>query len=85
MMVYHWKQLARDKEGSGATKKQGVRDFAAFIKYRVRRSGLRLLLVYLVIAFAFGVAGNMTASFLDRFFSFGATENKPQTHDSRAK
>lgn len=52
MMVYHWRA---DDPG-------GVEDFSAFVKMQTRRTGRQILKNYLIIAFAFGVLGNLTAS-----------------------
>jgi hypothetical protein len=52
MMVYHWRT---DNE-------VGVEDFSAFVKLQTRRTGRRILKIYLAVAFAFGVLGNLTAS-----------------------
>jgi len=50
MVVYHWKRHAP------------ISDFSAFVKLQTRRSGRKILLIYLVIAFIFGLAGNFAAS-----------------------
>jgi hypothetical protein len=49
MMVYHWRE----------DKPQGVEDFSAFVKMQTRRSGRQILWTYLIIAFSFGVLGNL--------------------------
>jgi hypothetical protein len=58
MMVYHWR-----------TDKNPVGDFSAFIKLRIRRSSVPILLTYLVIAFIFGGFGNLTASRIDSWLA----------------
>jgi hypothetical protein len=58
MMVYHW------RSGKGT-----VDDFSAFVKLRIRRTSVKILLTYLGIAFIFGVAGNLFASRIDAWFS----------------
>jgi len=60
MMVYHWRRIDSD----------GIVDFSAFVKLQTRRSGRWILGKYLLIAFAFGVLGNLTASAIQ--FGFGA-------------
>ncbi|MBR1245986.1 hypothetical protein JQ609_03465 [Bradyrhizobium sp. AUGA SZCCT0169] len=65
MMVYHWR-----------SEKTPVEDFFAFVKLRIRRSSLRILLTYLLIAFAFGVLGNLTASRIDA--GIASSSNGPQ-------
>lgn len=52
MMVYHW----REQE------KAGIKDFSAFVKMQTRRTSRQILKNYLLIAFLFGVLGNLTAS-----------------------
>lgn len=42
---------------------EGVSDFSSFVKLHTRRSGRRILITYLLIAFLFGLAGNVTGSF----------------------
>jgi hypothetical protein len=59
MMVYHWRE----------DKPEGVEDFSAFVKMRTRRSGRQILKNYLMIAFAFGVLGNLTASAIEPWIS----------------
>lgn len=54
MMVYHWRKETAP-----------IGDFSAFVKLRIRRSNFRILLTYLLIAFGFGVLGNLTASRID--------------------
>lgn len=71
MMVYHW----RSETGP-------VADFSAFVKLRIRRSSLQILLTYLLIAFVFGVFGNLTASRIDSWLgssSNSAASNKEAT------
>jgi len=52
MIVYHWR------------KTDGVRDFSVFIKLRARLSNRMVLATYLVIAFLFAIAGNLTANYI---------------------
>jgi hypothetical protein len=52
MMVYHWKR----------SEQEGIADFSAFVKLQSRRSGRWTFSKYLLIAFLFGVLGNLTAS-----------------------
>jgi hypothetical protein len=59
MMVYHWRE----------DKSEGVEDFSAFVKMQTRRSGRQILKNYLMIAFAFGVLGNLTASAIEPWIS----------------
>jgi hypothetical protein len=61
MMVYHWK---RQPKGDG-----NVEDFSAFVKMATRVSNRKILAVYLIIAFGFGVAGNLAASWIWDFFT----------------
>lgn len=57
MVVYHWKKTSK------VTKP--IVDFSAFVKLQTRRSGTKVLLTYLGFAFAFGVFGNLFASYLE--------------------
>jgi hypothetical protein len=59
MMVYHW------REDNGG----GVEDFSAFVKMQTRRTGRQILKNYLVIAFAFGILGNLTATAIESWIS----------------
>jgi hypothetical protein len=59
MMVYHWRE----------DKPNGVEDFSAFVKLQTRRTGRQILKNYLMIAFAFGVLGNLTASAIELWIS----------------
>lgn len=63
MMVYHWRS------------EPTVGDFSAFVKLRIRRSGVPILLTYLFIAFIFGVLGNLTASRIDAWLSPAGNSN----------
>ncbi len=58
--VYHWKK-SKDLDGG----EDPISDFSAFVKLKQRRAGLGTVLVYLLVAFAFGVCGNLTASWLE--------------------
>lgn len=64
MTVHHWKR-AVDKD---PTKRQDIKDFSAFVKLQTRRSGRRILWRYILIAFAFGVLGNLSASAIEAGF-----------------
>lgn len=74
MAVYHWK-----REGKFVTDPAGARtfvpitDFSAFVKLLTRRSSWKIVLIYLVLAFALGLLGNITASWLE------IGESSPQT------
>ena len=68
MMVYHWKRergLAPGQTGASRLPGPPIQDFSAFIKMSTRRTGRRTLVLYLVIAFLFGVFGNLCASFIE--------------------
>ncbi|MDR7040318.1 hypothetical protein J2X36_005100 [Methylobacterium sp. BE186] len=68
MMVYHWKKEAE----------KPIEDFAAFVKLQTRRTGRRVIFVYLAIAFAFGIAGNLAASWLQAYVPwFDPAAKKP--------
>lgn len=75
MVVYHWKRLPELNKP--------IRDFSAFVKLQTRRSDRKILAKYLVIAFAFGLAGNLAASALlwggDKVFA-----PAPAGHDATA-
>ncbi|WP_024513282.1 hypothetical protein [Bradyrhizobium sp. ARR65] len=70
MMVYHWRN-----------ERNPVLDFSAFVKLRIRRSNFRIVLTYLVIAFVFGVLGNLAASGIENWFgsSSSAASDKGTT------
>jgi hypothetical protein len=61
MVVYHWKKLASDVNG--------VADFSSFVKLHTRRSGRKILVTYLLVAFLFGLVGNLVASGILAYFS----------------
>ncbi|CAO3355259.1 hypothetical protein [Azospirillum palustre] len=67
MMVYHWRKGEPGKP---------VEDFTAFIKLQTRRTSYKLLLVYLLIAFAFGIAGNLAASAIEAVYQGYYCEKK---------
>jgi hypothetical protein len=58
--VYHWKKERNLENGPTS-----INEFSAFVKLKQRRAGLGTIAIYLLIAFAFGVFGNLTASWLD--------------------
>jgi hypothetical protein len=53
MMVYHWKTTAPP-----------IEDFSAVVKMVTRVSHRKALIKYLLLAFCFGVAGNLTAAWM---------------------
>lgn len=66
MVVYHWKR----ESGPNAP----ISDFSAFVKLQTRRSSRKILLVYLVIAFFFGLAGNLAASGVQMLWQWARPE-----------
>ncbi|NWK99181.1 hypothetical protein DM806_26685 [Sphingobium lactosutens] len=62
MVVYHWKRQAP------------ISDFSAFVKLQTRRSSRKILLIYLVIAFIFGLGGNFAASGIQALWDRAWTE-----------
>ena len=58
--VYHWKDSRKLDDSEDP-----IRDFSAFLKLKQRRAGLGTVTMYLLIAFAFGVLGNLTASWIE--------------------
>ena len=81
MVVYHWKR----------EKAQGpITDFSAFVKLQTRRSSLKILAIYLAIAFAFGLLGNLSASGIQnelaewRNSSSGSTDPEIGNHSDPA-
>lgn len=63
--VYHWKKERDLKKGEAP-----INEFSAFVKLKQRRAGLGTVLVYILIAFLFGVLGNLAAGWLEMEFSF---------------
>jgi hypothetical protein len=59
MVVYHWK-----KEALGAS----IEDFSTFLKLQTRKSNWITIIIYLGIALAFGLAGNIGASYIQKRF-----------------
>ena len=60
MVVYHWK-----KELGDQSRDAGLASFSAFVKFHTRRSGGVILAMYILVAFIFGVVGNLTASIIE--------------------
>lgn len=60
MLVYHWKD-ERDIE---------IPYFSAFVRIQTRRTGSRILVNYLVIAFLFAILGNLTAAGLQSMITY---------------
>jgi hypothetical protein len=56
MTVIHWKDEGTDEKP--------IRDFSAFVKMQTRLVSWPLLLTSFAIAFAFGIAGNLSASWI---------------------
>jgi hypothetical protein len=72
MMVYHWKRergSLPDLSGAGTLPGPPIQDFSAFIKLSTRRTGRGALALYLIIAFVFGILGNLAASGIEAAFS----------------
>jgi len=65
MVVYHWKRESR----LGVP----ISDFSAFVKLQTRRSSRKILVAYLIIAFSFGLAGNLAASLIQSLWDKSAT------------
>mgnify|MGYP003576241169 CR=1 FL=1 len=69
MAVYHWKR-EREREIVPGTVVGAppvfipITDFSAFVKLLTRRSSWKIVLVYLALAFAIGLLGNATASWI---------------------
>src|SRR3546814_21136594 len=66
MGVYHWKRESHAQAP--------ISDFSAFVKLQTRRSNREILLIYLVIAFIFGLAGNLAASGIQALWDQVGTE-----------
>ena len=62
--VYHWRKSAKSEHDDAQ-----VDEFSTFVKLKQRRAGLGTIAIYLLIAFAFGVSGNLAAGWLDTKFS----------------
>ncbi|APO67508.1 hypothetical protein IE4872_CH01887 [Rhizobium gallicum] len=62
MVVYHWKREC--EEG------KSLLDFSSFVKLQTRRSGKKTVTIYLLVAFLFGLAGNLVASILVALFAY---------------
>jgi len=54
MVVYHWKRTAEPGKS--------LLDFSSFVKLQTRRTGRRTVAIYLLVAFLFGLVGNLTAA-----------------------
>jgi len=68
MMVYHWKRergFIPDPTVALRVPGPPIQDFSAFIKMSTRRTSRRTLVLYLAIAFIFGVLGNLCASLIE--------------------
>jgi len=65
MAVYHWKREGEVVTNSAAALNViPIKDFSAFVKLLTRRSSWKIVLIYLMLAFAIGLLGNITASWL---------------------
>lgn len=58
MVVYHWREDAKE-DGN-------IENFSAFVKLQTRKSGGKILFTYVMVAFVFGVLGNLTASRMEK-------------------
>lgn len=68
MAVYHWKregEFVANLPNQAAPTFIPIEDFSAFVKLLTRRSSWKIVCIYLVLAFALGLLGNMTASWLE--------------------
>lgn len=74
MVVYHWKKEGKDGNG--------VADFSSFVKLHTRRSGRKILLTYLAVAFLFGLLGNLAASGVLAWFSSETEATVDQSSDA---
>ncbi len=73
MVVYHWK-----REGDTTP----IIDFSAFIKLQTRQSSRWTVSKYLIIAFLFGIVGNLAASLLWACFTTTALPPPPMISKS---
>jgi hypothetical protein len=71
MTVIHWKDEGKDGKP--------IRDFSAFVKVQTRLVSWSLLLTSIALAFVFGVAGNLVASWI---WDSGRAEQRTQTGSS---
>lgn len=63
MVVYHWRKEFADD----ITKP--LHGFSVFVKMQIRKSGLLIISLYLVMAFLLGIVGSLTASYFQLFFN----------------
>lgn len=66
MVVYHWKRTTSvPSDPTLASEFTGeIGDFTAFVKLRTRRSSVQIWVAYLLVAFVFGVLGNLAANLI---------------------
>lgn len=62
MVVYHWKKVF------GEVKDRRFASFSAFVKMQTRKSGGKIIGLYLLVAFLLGVVGSLTASAVQYLF-----------------
>lgn len=82
MLVYHWKS-EKDVE---------IPYFSAFVRIQTRRSGWKSITIYLIIAFLFGVLGNLTAAVMQSIIpipwairSSGEAQGSPEGQENAAR
>ncbi|WP_311276825.1 hypothetical protein [Methylobacterium sp. WCS2018Hpa-22] len=56
MMVYHWRKLTPNTDQ--------IESFTAFVKLLTRHTGRKTIIIYMLIAFLFGILGNLAAAYL---------------------
>jgi len=64
MVVYHWRKKAREDQGKDK-ENQYVEDFSAFVKLHTRKTGGKILRSYVMVAFLFGILGNLSATWTE--------------------
>lgn len=74
MVVYHWKRSA-NAPAIASDPASEITDFTAFVKLTTRRASRKIWLAYLIIAFVFGVLGNLAANFVQSCIDGATTKD----------
>ena len=88
MAVYHWKREAEVVRGANAQAAPSlvpIKDFSAFVKLLTRRSSWKIVIIYLTLAFALGLLGNLTASWLEVGETPPRIETKPTNNSGKSR
>lgn len=84
MVIYHWKQVAVAGGASPAT----LHDFNVFLKFKIHKSSVAMVLTYVLLAFFIGFIGSYSANhvpLLGELFAKGQRSHQAPMNETRGR